>query len=64
MNNREVVARLEKGGWHLVNTRGSHCQYKHPDFKNKVTVPDPKKDLPIDTLRNIFKQAGWDWSSR
>ena len=29
--------------------------------KGKVTVPHPKKDIAIDTLRNIFRQAGWDW---
>ncbi|MCO6524639.1 MAG: type II toxin-antitoxin system HicA family toxin [Candidatus Schmidhempelia sp.] len=24
----------------------------------RVTVPHPKKDLPIGTVKNIFKQAG------
>jgi len=26
-----------------------------------VTVPHPKKDLPIGTLRSIYRQAGWQW---
>ncbi|MEI6335246.1 MAG: type II toxin-antitoxin system HicA family toxin [Methylococcaceae bacterium] len=26
-----------------------------------VVVPHPRKDLPIGTLRSIYKQAGWDW---
>ncbi|MDJ0572345.1 MAG: type II toxin-antitoxin system HicA family toxin [Pleurocapsa sp. MO_192.B19] len=43
-----------------VNVRGSHHQYKHPIKKNKITVPHPKKDLPLGTLKSIFKQAGWD----
>ncbi|MFB2704814.1 type II toxin-antitoxin system HicA family toxin [Marinobacter shengliensis] len=24
-------------------------------------VPHPRKDIPIGTLRNIYRQAGWDW---
>lgn len=64
MNSREVISRLKHDGWQLVNTRGSHTQYKHPTKPNKVTVPHPKKDLPIGTLKNIFKQAEWDWNSR
>ncbi|MGL5076621.1 MAG: type II toxin-antitoxin system HicA family toxin, partial [Waterburya sp.] len=55
MNSREVISRLKKDGWELVNIRGSHHQYKHPHKKNKITVPHPKKDLPIGTLKNIFK---------
>ena len=61
MNSREVISRLKKEGWELVNIRGSHHQYKHPSKINKITVPHPKKDLPIGTLKSIFKQAGWDW---
>ena len=61
MNSREIISRLKKEGWLLVNTRGSHFQYKHPNKKTKVTVPHPKKDLPIGTLKNIYKQAGWNW---
>ncbi|MCP4135213.1 MAG: type II toxin-antitoxin system HicA family toxin [bacterium] len=35
--------------------------YTHPDKKGKVTVPHPKSDIPIGTLKNIYKQAGWEW---
>jgi predicted RNA binding protein YcfA (HicA-like mRNA interferase family) len=34
-----------------------HYQFKHPIKKGKVTVPHPKKDLPIKTVTSIFKQA-------
>jgi predicted RNA binding protein YcfA (HicA-like mRNA interferase family) len=59
MDSREVVRRLERDGWQLVRTRGSHRQYKHPDKPGLVTVPHPRRDFPLGTLRNIFKQAGW-----
>ncbi|RLC28426.1 MAG: toxin HicA, partial [Deltaproteobacteria bacterium] len=26
-----------------------------------VTVPHPKRDFPIGTLRSIYRQAGWKW---
>lgn len=64
MNSREVISRLKQDGWELVNVRGSHHQYKHPKKKIKITVPHPKKDLPIGTLKSIFKQAEWNWKTR
>jgi predicted RNA binding protein YcfA (HicA-like mRNA interferase family) len=64
MNSREIIARLKADGWELVHIRGSHHQYKHPDKPGRVTVPHPKKDLPVGTLRSIFRQAGWPLSEK
>jgi len=58
MNSRDLIKRLERDGWELVATRGSHHQYKHPIKTGRVTVPHPKKDLPKGTVASIFKQAG------
>ncbi len=33
-------------------------------FAGRVTVPHPKKDLPVGTVRSIYRQAGWDWTER
>ncbi|MDJ0552335.1 MAG: type II toxin-antitoxin system HicA family toxin, partial [Microcystis sp. M49637_WE12] len=41
-----------------VGTTGSHHHFKHPHKKGKVTVPHPKKDIPLKTLISIEKQAG------
>jgi predicted RNA binding protein YcfA (HicA-like mRNA interferase family) len=56
-NSRQIIRRLEKEGFELVKVSGSHHKFK----KNgkTVTVPHPKKDLPIGTVRAIYKQAGW-----
>ena len=62
MKSAEVIKRLEEDGWQLHHVKGSHHQFKHPEQSGKITVPHPKKDLPIGTLRNIFRQAGWDWT--
>lgn len=57
-SSREVIKILEEDGWYLVNTVGSHRQYKHPTKKGRVTVKHPDKDIPPKTLRSIEKQSG------
>jgi len=56
-NSRNLIRLLEKDGFVLVSTRGSHHKYR----KGGVTliVPHPKKDLPTGTVRAIYRQAGW-----
>jgi len=61
MKSEEIIKRLKQDGWILHHIKGDHHQFKHPEKSGKVTVPHPKKDLPIGTLLNIFKQAGWEW---
>lgn len=58
MNSRVLIKKIKEDGWVLVNVVGSHQQFKHPTKKGKVTIPHPKKDLPIGTVRSILKQAG------
>ena len=60
MNSRDVIAALQAAGWYEVARRGSHAQFKHPTKAGRVTVPHPKRDIPIGTLRSIERQAGLD----
>ena len=53
-----LIKKIKEDGWFLVNVVGSHQQFKHPTKKGKVTIPHPKKDLPIGTVHSILKQAG------
>ena len=50
MNSREVIKKLKSDGWEVVHVRDSHYQFKHPVKKGRVTVPHPKRDLPMGTL--------------
>jgi len=59
MHSREVIRRLLADGWVLTRTKGSHHQFCHPTKAGLVTVPHPKRDLPIGTVRSIAKQARW-----
>jgi predicted RNA binding protein YcfA (HicA-like mRNA interferase family) len=55
----EVLRLLQQDGWHLVVTRGSHRQFKHPSKPGRVTVPGkPSDDLALGTQNSILKQAG------
>ncbi len=61
---REIIKELEADGWMLVAVRGSHHQFAHPAKPGRVTIPHPKKDLTIGTVRSIYRQARLDWTRR
>lgn len=59
MKVKDAIKRIEKDGWYLVRTRGSHRQYKHPVKKGLVTIAGkPGDELAPGTLNSILKQAG------
>lgn len=58
MKSGEVLSLLRADGWYEVAIKGSHVQLKHPFKPGRVTVPHPKRDVPIGTLKSIEKQAG------
>jgi predicted RNA binding protein YcfA (HicA-like mRNA interferase family) len=58
MNSREILLAFQMDGWVQVAQKGSHVQFKHPKKEGRVTVPHPKRDIPIGTLKSIEKQAG------
>ena len=47
-------------GWGEVACVGDHHHFKHPHKAGRVTVPHPKKNIPIGTVKSIFRQAGID----
>lgn len=57
-DSRKLIRALEDDGWQHVGTTGSHHHFKHPFKSGKLTVPHPKRDLPIGTVRQIYRQAG------
>ena len=59
MKIRAVIRLLERDGWYLARTRGSHRQYKHPEKRGLVTAAGkPSDELAPGTLNSILKQAG------
>lgn len=49
---------LSDEGWVLVRITGSHHHFKQRGKGHCVTVPHPKKDLSIGTVKAILKAAG------
>ena len=49
---------LEKDGWSEVRQSGSHKHFRHPTKAGTVTVPHPKRDMAIGTLKSIERQSG------
>jgi len=58
ITSQKVIRVLEKRGFVLDRTKGSHYIYYHPETKRRVVIPVHKKDLPKGTLLEILKEAG------
>jgi len=59
MKVKKIIKLVEKDGWYLARTRGSHRQYKHQTKMGLVTIPGKLSDeLAPGTQNSIFKQAG------
>ena len=58
MKSADIIKALKADGWEQIAQKGSHVQFKHPTKKGRVTVPHPKRDVPIGTLKSIEKQSG------
>lgn len=58
MKVRKIIKLIETDGWYLVNTKGSHRQYKHSIKPGRVTIAGhPGHDLAPGTLNSVLKQA-------
>ena len=54
-----ILKQLKKDGWYLVNTEGSHRQFRHPTKKGKVTVNGgTSDDVWGFLLKSIEEQSG------
>jgi len=62
MKGADIIKRLLAAGFTEVSVKGSHHKLRHWSGC-MVIVPHPKKDVPIGTVRSIFRQAGIDWRS-
>jgi predicted RNA binding protein YcfA (HicA-like mRNA interferase family) len=65
MDGAAVIKRLRRrDGWQLARSSRSHAQFTHPNRPGRVTAPHLQRDIPIGTLRDIYRQAGWPWKGR
>ncbi len=58
MKIRDIIKLIERDGWYLVATKGSHRQYKHSTKPGRVTIAGHlNDDLAPGTLNSVLKQA-------
>ena len=57
-SSHELIRMIQADGWVLVGVKGDHHQFKHPTKPGRVTIPHPRKDMPVGTANSILKQAG------
>ncbi len=55
----EAIRRLRREGWEQRQGKGSHLIFR----KNgkRVVIANHPGDIPTGTLREICRQAGWEW---
>ena len=56
---RQVVRALERAGYYIHESSGSHVHLKHPSRPGRITVPYHERfDLPKHIVKSIVRQAG------
>lgn len=56
---RDAICLVNRDGWVLVRTRGSHRQFKPPRRPGKVTIAGaPSEDMSPGLWASVLKQAG------
>jgi predicted RNA binding protein YcfA (HicA-like mRNA interferase family) len=58
VDSASIIRKIKADGWYEVGQKGSHVHFKHPTKPGKATVPHPKKDLPLPTVKSIERQTG------
>ncbi|XBQ16719.1 MAG: type II toxin-antitoxin system HicA family toxin [Oceanicaulis sp.] len=56
-DSRKIARLLERDGFERIGAKGSHVKFRKAE--RTVILPHPKKDLPLGTVRAIYRQAGW-----
>ena len=58
MKIRKVIKTIEKDGWYIVKSKGSHRQFKHPTKSGRVTIAGQyHHELAPKTLKSVFRQT-------
>jgi predicted RNA binding protein YcfA (HicA-like mRNA interferase family) len=59
---KDILKLLQTDGWTIKRQGpGDHVQLTHAIKPGRVTLDMGARDLPMGTLRSIYRQAGWKW---
>ena len=62
MRATEAIRRLRREGWEERPGKGSHLIFRRAG--KLVVIANHRGDIPTGTLREICRQAGWEWPPR
>jgi predicted RNA binding protein YcfA (HicA-like mRNA interferase family) len=57
----DIRKRLLAEGWQERSGKGDHRNFTKPGARHLITLDMGARDIPIGTLRSIYRIAGWDW---
>ena len=57
---RDVIKRLRSDGWTERKGKDDHVNFVKPGF-GVVTIDTGSEEIPVGTLRSIYRAAGWTW---
>jgi predicted RNA binding protein YcfA (HicA-like mRNA interferase family) len=55
---RQAIRALERCGWELDRTKGSHQVLRHRAYPHRIVVPVHARDLATGTLHHIVEASG------
>ena len=58
MDSRTIIKLLQAAGWEAKSQVGSHLHLQRDRKGPKVTVPHPRKDVKLGTVKSIERQSG------
>lgn len=56
---REIIRFLERNGFVLDHSSGSHFVYYHPASKRRAGVPQHNREVPKGILVSLLREAGF-----
>jgi predicted RNA binding protein YcfA (HicA-like mRNA interferase family) len=55
---RQAIRALERCGWQLDRSKGSHHVFRHAEQRHRIVVPMHARDLATGTLHQIIEASG------
>ena len=60
LTSKQLRRVLERLGWELDRTTGSHFIYSHPETRRTLSVPQHNRVMSVGTLSRLLKDASID----
>jgi predicted RNA binding protein YcfA (HicA-like mRNA interferase family) len=58
---KDIMRRLIADEWAMRKGKGDHINFTKPGVRFVVTIDTGVREIPVGTLRSIYRLAGWKW---